>query len=41
MITLTPETVLPDDGTQGTLVGRIWRPDVDGPAVVAVRDDGV
>lgn len=41
MITLTPETVLPDDGTSGTLVGRVWHPDVDGPAVVAVRDDGV
>ncbi|MGJ4918362.1 fumarylacetoacetate hydrolase family protein [Bradyrhizobium oligotrophicum] len=41
MINLTPETMLPDDGTQGTLVGRVWRPDVDGPAVVAVRDDGV
>ena len=41
MIDLTPESMLPDDGTSGTLVGRIWRPDVDGPAVVAVRDDGV
>ncbi|NPU66848.1 fumarylacetoacetate hydrolase family protein [Bradyrhizobium sp. 83012] len=41
MIDLTPESVLPDDGASGTLVGRIWRPDVDGPAVVAVRDDGV
>src|SRR5262245_47160031 len=26
---------LPDDG--GLLVGRVWRPDVAGPAVVAVR----
>ncbi len=33
--------VLPTDGTNGTLVGRVWRPDVEGPAVVAVRDDGV
>src|SRR3954454_11624357 len=41
MINLTPETVLPDDRTSGTLVGRVWRPEVDGPAVVAVRDDGV
>ncbi|CAL76301.1 conserved hypothetical protein [Bradyrhizobium sp. ORS 278] len=41
MINLTPETVLPDDGASGTLVGRVWRPDLDGPAVVAVRDDGV
>ncbi|WP_407159598.1 fumarylacetoacetate hydrolase family protein [Bradyrhizobium sp. STM 3557] len=41
MITLTANDVLPDDGTKGTLVGRVWRPDVDGPAVVAVRADGV
>lgn len=41
MIALTPDTVLPTDGTNGTLVGRVWRPDVEGPAVVAVRDDGV
>jgi fumarylacetoacetate (FAA) hydrolase family protein len=32
---------LPADGTAGTLVGRAWRPDVDGPAVVAVRPDGL
>jgi fumarylacetoacetate (FAA) hydrolase family protein len=41
MITLTANNVLPDDGTSGTLVGRVWRPDVEGPAVVAVRADGV
>ncbi|MGJ5202588.1 fumarylacetoacetate hydrolase family protein [Bradyrhizobium sp. HKCCYLR20261] len=41
MIDLTPETVLPDDGASGTLVGRVWRPEADGPAVVAVRADGV
>src|SRR5947208_13817388 len=34
-------TTLPADGTAGTLVGRGWRPDVEGPAVVAVRADGV
>src|SRR5437763_11881784 len=34
-------TTLPADGTAGTLVGRVWRPDVEGPAVVAVRADGV
>ena len=33
--------VLPDDGTAGALAGRVWRPDVDGPAVVAIRADGV
>jgi fumarylacetoacetate (FAA) hydrolase family protein len=41
MITLTPKDVLPDDGTRGTLVGRVWLPAVEGPAVVAVRADGV
>jgi fumarylacetoacetate (FAA) hydrolase family protein len=38
---LEPATTLPADGTAGTLVGRAWRPDVDGPAVVAVRADGL
>jgi len=28
---------LPEDHERAVLVGRIWRPDVDGPAVVAVR----
>ncbi|WP_439574288.1 fumarylacetoacetate hydrolase family protein [Phreatobacter sp.] len=39
-ITLTPETALPADGTQGTLVGRVERPGL-GPSVVAVRSGGV
>jgi fumarylacetoacetate (FAA) hydrolase family protein len=29
---------LPEDGFAGTLVGRIWRPDQDGPSVVVARD---
>jgi fumarylacetoacetate (FAA) hydrolase family protein len=41
MITLTAKDVLPDDGTTGTLVGRVWLPQAGGPAVVAVRSDGV
>jgi fumarylacetoacetate (FAA) hydrolase family protein len=41
MITLTAKDVLPDDGTRGTLVGRVWLPEIEGPAVVAVREDGV
>lgn len=41
MITLTAEDVLPDDGTSGALVGRVWLPQADGPAVVAIRADGV
>jgi fumarylacetoacetate (FAA) hydrolase family protein len=32
---------LPVDGTAGTLIGRVWRPDAEGPSVVAVRHDGV
>jgi fumarylacetoacetate (FAA) hydrolase family protein len=38
---LDASATLPADGTAGTLVGRAWRPDVDGPAVVAVRADGL
>ena len=40
-ITLTSSEVLPGDGTRGTLVGRVFLPQAGGPAVVAVRDDGV
>jgi fumarylacetoacetate (FAA) hydrolase family protein len=32
---------LPDDGCRGALAARVFRPDYDGPAVAAVRDDGV
>ncbi len=28
---------LPDDFEQATLVGRVWRPDIGGPSVVALR----
>jgi len=38
---LTAKDVLPEDGTRGTLVGRVWLPQAQGPAVAAVRDDGV
>ena len=35
--------ILPDDGLQGTLVGRVWMPQggIPGPAVVALRPEGV
>ena len=36
---LTPENTLPEDGCAGTLVGRVQLP--EGPAVVAIRGDGV
>src|SRR5438132_10192806 len=41
MIALTAKDVLPVDGTSGTLVGRVWMPDIAGPAVVTIRSDGV
>src|SRR5690348_152766 len=41
MITLTAKDVLPDDGTSGALAGRVWLPQVGGPAVVAVRENGI
>jgi fumarylacetoacetate (FAA) hydrolase family protein len=41
MITLTTKDVLPEDGTNGTLVGRVWLPQAGGPAVVAVRGESV
>ncbi|VIO70813.1 fumarylacetoacetate hydrolase family protein [Bradyrhizobium ivorense] len=41
MISLTPQDVLPADGTSGTLVGRVWLPEARGPAVAAIRTDGV
>jgi fumarylacetoacetate (FAA) hydrolase family protein len=33
--------ILPDDFADAALMGRIWRPDLAGPSVVAVRSDGV
>jgi fumarylacetoacetate (FAA) hydrolase family protein len=41
VVTLTTKDLLPDDGTSGTLVGRAWLPRLNGPAVIAVRGDGV
>jgi fumarylacetoacetate (FAA) hydrolase family protein len=41
MIALTAGSMLPDDGTTGTLAGRVWLPQAEGPAVVAVREGGV
>src|SRR5712672_4481555 len=41
MLALTGKDLLPTDGTNGALVGRVWLPRSKGPAVVAVRDDGV
>jgi fumarylacetoacetate (FAA) hydrolase family protein len=38
---MTPAATLPGDGTKGALAGRVWLPQVGGPAVVALRTDGV
>ena len=38
---VTETLTLPQDGTAGALAGRVWRPDVAGPSVVAIRADGV
>ena len=38
---MTPQATLPDDGAAGALAGRVWLPDIAGPAVVAVRGDAV
>ncbi len=40
-ITLTPANTLPEDGYSGALAGRVFRPDVEGPSVVAIRAEGV
>lgn len=41
MMMLTAQDLLPEDGTKGALAGRVWLPQPGGPAVVAVRDEGV
>ena len=38
---MTPAATLPSDGTKGALVGRVWLPQAGGPAIAAVRADGV
>ena len=40
-LSLSAVDVLPRDAYTGTLVGRVWRDDVAGPAVVGLRADGV
>jgi fumarylacetoacetate (FAA) hydrolase family protein len=32
---------LPDDADRASLAGRVWRPELAGPSVVAIRDGGV
>ena len=40
-LSLTPASTLPADAARATLAGRVWRPDLAGPSVVAVRGDEV
>jgi fumarylacetoacetate (FAA) hydrolase family protein len=40
-ISLSAAAALPSDAARATLAGRVWRPDVKGPAVVAIRDNQV
>ena len=35
---VTPASTLPDDAGKAALAGRVFRPDVGGPSVVAIRD---
>lgn len=37
-LTLSPATTLPSDAARAALAGRLWRPDREGPSVVALRD---
>jgi fumarylacetoacetate (FAA) hydrolase family protein len=41
LLAVSEEATLPLDGYAGALAARIWRPDIDGPSVAAVRADGV
>jgi fumarylacetoacetate (FAA) hydrolase family protein len=36
----SPDHILPDDWSDAALAGRVWRPDLGGPSVVAVRQQG-
>ncbi len=40
-LALDASTTLPADGFAGALAGRVWRPETRGPAVVAIRAEGV
>src|SRR4051812_5270620 len=38
---LTAASVLPEGARAAALMGRVWRPELGGPSVVAIRPDGV
>ena len=35
------QAALPDDAARASLAGRVWRPELSGPSVVAIRDGAV
>jgi fumarylacetoacetate (FAA) hydrolase family protein len=39
--TITPDNTLPEDHRAAALAGRIWRPEVRGPSVVAIRSSEI
>jgi fumarylacetoacetate (FAA) hydrolase family protein len=41
VLRLTEADILPEDGYSGALAGRVWRPELGGPSVIAIRADGV
>jgi fumarylacetoacetate (FAA) hydrolase family protein len=40
-LAVSEKAILPTDGYAGALAARVWRPDVAGPSVAAVRTDGI
>ncbi len=40
-VKLAAASTLPQDQYAGALAGRVWRPDLQGPSVVAIRAEGV
>ena len=38
---VSESATLPEDGAAGVLAGRVWRPSLEGPSVVSIREDGV
>ena len=40
-LTLSSTLTLPQDFARAALAGRIWRPELGGPSIVAVRADGI
>ena len=39
--TLNAAVILPEDAGAAALLGRVWRPELQGPSVVAIRPEGV